>query len=120
MTPLTYYLQNPLDMLAVWHGGMSFHGGLLGLSLAIILYGRSRKLSTLGFFDFIACAAPIGLFFGRLANFINNELWGRVTDVPWAFVLPTGRPLPCHPSQLYEAALEGGLLFFGMRVLVYK
>ncbi|WP_310622094.1 prolipoprotein diacylglyceryl transferase [Flexibacterium corallicola] len=117
---LPYYLQNPSEILAVWHGGMSFHGGLLGLSLAIILYARSRKLSTLGFFDLIACVAPIGLFFGRLANFINSELWGRVTDVPWAFVFPTGGPLPRHPSQLYEAALEGILLFFVMRVLVYK
>ena len=106
-----YYLENPGEIVALWHGGMSFHGGALGVLAALFLFCRQRKISFLGFADIIACAVPIGLFFGRLANFINGELWGRVTDVPWAMVFPTGGPEPRHPSQLYEAGLEGVVLF---------
>ncbi len=106
-----YYLANPLEALQVWHGGMSFHGGALGVVLAIVLFCRQRRINFLAFGDIIVCAAPIGLFFGRIANFINSELWGRVTDVPWAMVFPNGGPLPRHPSQLYEAFLEGIVLF---------
>ena len=106
-----YYLANPLEALQVWHGGMSFHGGALGVVLAIVLFCRQRRINFLAFGDIIVCAAPIGLFFGRIANFINSELWGRVTDVPWAMVFPNGGPLPRHPSQLYEATLEGIVLF---------
>ncbi len=106
-----YYLANPLEALQVWHGGMSFHGGALGVVLAIVLFCRQRRINFLAFGDIIVCAAPIGLFFGRIANFINSELWGRVTDVPWAMVFPNGGPLPRHPSQLYEAVLEGIVLF---------
>jgi phosphatidylglycerol:prolipoprotein diacylglycerol transferase len=106
-----YYLANPLEALQVWHGGMSFHGGALGVILAIALFCRQRRINFLAFGDIIVCAAPIGLFFGRIANFINSELWGRVTDVPWAMVFPNGGPLPRHPSQLYEAFLEGIVLF---------
>jgi phosphatidylglycerol:prolipoprotein diacylglycerol transferase len=106
-----YYLANPLEALQVWHGGMSFHGGALGVVLAIVLFCRQRRINFLAFGDIIVCAAPIGLFFGRIANFINSELWGRVTDVPWAMVFPNGGPLPRHPSQLYEASLEGIVLF---------
>ncbi len=106
-----YYLQHPLEALYIWQGGMSFHGGFLGMVVSIILVARKHKISVIGFGDLIAIAAPIGLFFGRIANFINGELYGRITDVPWAFVFPHGGPLPRHPSQLYEALLEGALLF---------
>jgi len=106
-----YYIENPGEIFALWHGGMSFHGGALGVLLALWLFGRQRKIPFLALADIIACAVPIGLFFGRLANFINGELWGRVTDVPWAMVFPTGGPFPRHPSQLYEATLEGVVLF---------
>lgn len=107
----SYYLSHPLEILAVWQGGMSFHGGLLGVITAIVLFARKHKLHWLEVADLAAIVTPIGLFFGRIANFINGELWGRVTDVPWAMVFPTGGPIPRHPSQLYEAALEGILLF---------
>lgn len=106
-----YYLAHPLEVFEVWHGGMSFHGGALGVITAIALFTWQRGLNFLSFGDIIVCAVPIGLFFGRIANFINGELWGRVTDVPWAMVFPTGGPEPRHPSQLYEACLEGLILF---------
>lgn len=106
-----YYFAHPLQILELWHGGMSFHGGALGVAVAIVLFTVQRRISLLGFADIIICAVPIGLFFGRIANFINGELWGRVTDVAWAMVFPTGGPLPRHPSELYEAFLEGIVLF---------
>ncbi len=106
-----YYINDPMSILAVWQGGMSFHGGLTGVIIATLLFTRKRKIPLLIFADILAVASPIGLFFGRLANFINGELFGRVTDVPWAMVSPRGGPFPRHPSQLYEAALEGLLLF---------
>jgi phosphatidylglycerol---prolipoprotein diacylglyceryl transferase len=106
-----YYFANPTEIVALWHGGMSFHGGALGVIAAMALFARQRKISFLGLSDIVCCAVPLGLFFGRIANFINGELWGRVSDVPWAMVFPTGGPLPRHPSQLYEAALEGVVLF---------
>jgi len=112
-----YYLAHPLAILEVWSGGMSFHGGLLGVLVAGLLFVRRRNIPILAFGDAIACAAPIGLFFGRLANFINGELFGRITDVPWAMVFPHGGPLPRHPSQLYEAALEGAVLFVVLHLL---
>src|SRR3984885_3392829 len=102
-----YYLANPLEALEVWHGGMSFHGGAPGVIAAIGLFCWQRKVNFLAFGDIICCAVPIGLFFGRLANFINGELWGRVSDVPWAMIFPRGGPLPRHPSQLYQAFFEG-------------
>jgi phosphatidylglycerol:prolipoprotein diacylglycerol transferase len=108
---LDVYLAHPLSIFEVWQGGMSFHGGLVGVTVAIFLFCRKRSLSVLAVGDAIAVAAPIGLFFGRLANFVNGELFGRVTDVPWAIVFPRGGPEPRHPSQLYEAALEGLMLF---------
>jgi phosphatidylglycerol:prolipoprotein diacylglycerol transferase len=108
---LGYYVENPLEILAVWHGGMSFHGGMLGVILACWLFALRRERSFLEIADAIAAAAPIGLLFGRLANFINGELFGRPSDVPWAMVFPRGGPEPRHPSQLYEAALEGLALF---------
>ena len=106
-----YYVEHPLEALYLWHGGMSFHGGALGVTIAILWFTRARRLPVFAFSDIIAEAIPIGLFFGRLANFINGELYGRETDVPWAMVFPGGGPVPRHPSQLYEAACEGLLLF---------
>jgi phosphatidylglycerol---prolipoprotein diacylglyceryl transferase len=106
-----FYLSHPLEALAVWHGGMSFHGGALGVLAAALIFARLRQRSALEIVDAVCAAGPLGLFFGRIANFINGELFGRVTDVPWAMVFPHGGDLPRHPSQLYEAALEGVLLF---------
>ncbi|WGF90665.1 prolipoprotein diacylglyceryl transferase [Marinivivus vitaminiproducens] len=106
-----YYVSRPLEALAVWHGGMSFHGGLIGVITAMILFARSRKLPILDILDGVAIVGPIGLGLGRLANFINGELWGRPTDLPFAMVFPRAGPEPRHPSQLYEAFLEGLVLF---------
>jgi phosphatidylglycerol:prolipoprotein diacylglycerol transferase len=107
-----YYLANPLEALAIWEGGMSFHGGFLGVVLAVILWTRLHRAPPLSVGDAVALAAPQGLLWGRLANFVNGELWGRPTDVPWAMVFPDPRSggVPRHPSQLYEAALEGLVL----------
>jgi phosphatidylglycerol:prolipoprotein diacylglycerol transferase len=105
------YLEHPLDMLKVWEGGMSFHGGLVGVILAMIFFARSRGLPFFALADIVATATPIGLFFGRLANFQNGELYGRITDVPWALRFPADPEHLRHPSQLYEAALEGIVLF---------
>ncbi|AIL31993.1 prolipoprotein diacylglyceryl transferase [Basilea psittacipulmonis] len=105
------YMANPIMILEVWKGGMSFHGGFLGVLCAMWLYGYRQKISFFTLTDFIAPLIPLGLVAGRLGNFINGELWGRVTDVPWAMVFPTGGPVPRHPSQLYEMFLEGFLLF---------
>lgn len=112
-----YYFANPGEALAIWTGGMSFHGGFAGTVIAIFLFAWRRGLSVWTLFDLTGSAAPIGLFFGRLANFINAELWGRPTDVPWAVVFPGAGPEPRHPSQLYEAALEGVVLFLVLRLL---
>jgi phosphatidylglycerol:prolipoprotein diacylglycerol transferase len=109
------YLFDPLEMLAIWRGGMSFHGGFLGAILAILLFARRRGLNGLAMLDLAAVVTPIGLFFGRIANFINGELWGRpAPDFPLAFVFPEAGPVPRHPSQLYEAFAEGLLLFLVM------
>lgn len=113
------YLADPLAALRIWDGGMSFHGGLLGTILAIALFALKTKAPILPIFDIAAAAVPFGLFFGRLANFVNAELYGRVSDVPWAMVFPGGGPLPRHPSQLYEAALEGVLLFVVLRIMTH-
>jgi len=115
-----HYLQNPGEILMLWNGGMAFHGGLLGVMLALILYTRKHGIPLLSAADALAIATPPGLFFGRIANFINGELWGRPSDVPWAFIFPDPRAQLCpagwegpcarHPSQLYEAGLEGLVL----------
>jgi phosphatidylglycerol:prolipoprotein diacylglycerol transferase len=110
------FLRHPIRIIAAWDGGMSFHGGLLGVVVAVWLFCRRRGLSLLSIADLACAFAPIGLFFGRLANFVNDELWGRVTDVPWAMVFPRAGPLPRHPSQLYEAALEGVVLFVILQI----
>ena len=115
-----YYLSQPLEALAVWQGGMSFHGGVVGVIAAMWLFARLRKRSFLEVGDAVVCAVPIGLFLGRIANFINGELFGRVTDVPWGIVFPHGGPEPRHPSQLYEAGLEGVLLFVVLAVFAWR
>lgn len=107
-----YFAANPLDVFMLWKGGMSFHGGLMGVGIALLIYTRKNKIPFFALSDVFSTAAPIGFFLGRLANFINSECYGRVTDVYWSFVFPTAGPLPRHPSQLYEAFLEGIVLFF--------
>src|SRR5262245_61459856 len=114
----SYFAAHPLESLQLWKGGMSFHGGFLGCVLAVVLFARHRGLSILSLGDITCAAGTIGIFLGRIANFINGELWGRPTDLPWAMVFPTGGPLPRHPSQLYEAALEGLLLFVLLTALI--
>jgi phosphatidylglycerol:prolipoprotein diacylglycerol transferase len=115
------YLARPSEIFAVWRGGMSFHGGFLGSILAIVLFARSRGLNPLSMLDLAAVVTPIGLFFGRIANFINGELWGRpAPDLPFSFVFPHAGPLPRHPSQLYEALGEGLLLFIMMTLAVRR
>ncbi len=101
------FLSNPLMVFKVWDGGMSFHGGLIGMITVMIVFSRKHAINTWSLLDLMATVTPIGLFFGRIANFINGELWGRVSDVPWAMVFPGAGALPRHPSQLYEAGLEG-------------
>jgi len=117
---LEYYLSNPADMAAVWHGGMSFHGGLIGALVAFAIFARRHTVSWMALMDMIAAATPIGLFFGRLANFVNGELYGRVTTHAVGMVFPTGGPMARHPSQLYEAALEGFALFVILWVVVAR
>ena len=104
-------IDNPLNLFKVWQGGMSFHGGLLGVAVAFVFFARATGKSYFSISDFIVPVVPVGLFFGRIGNFINGELWGKVSDVPWAMIFPNGGPLARHPSQLYEAMLEGVLLF---------
>jgi phosphatidylglycerol:prolipoprotein diacylglycerol transferase len=115
-----YYLYQPQEILLLWQGGMSFHGGLIGVLVAIGLFARRKGVHYFTLADIVGCATPIGLLLGRLANFINGELFGRPSEVPWAMVFPRGGPVPRHPSQLYEAALEGALLFLVLYLLVRR
>jgi phosphatidylglycerol:prolipoprotein diacylglycerol transferase len=115
-----YFLSHPADILKVWNGGMAFHGGLLGVGVALLLFARAMKMNPLSAFDLAAAAVPFGLFFGRIANFINAEVYGRVTDVPWAMVFPGAGPEPRHPSQIYEAFLEGIVIFAVLCLLIYR
>ena len=114
-----YYLEHPLEIVFIWRGGMSFHGGLLGVALAIVFFARKEKVPVLALGDIVAAAVPVGLFFGRIANFVNAELFGRPTDLPWGVIFPR-QTLPRHPSQLYEAGLEGLVLFAVLFVLVRR
>ena len=108
--------RNPLEVLQIWNGGMAFHGGALGVAIAVGVYAWRKKVNLLSLGDLVAPCVPFGLFFGRVANFINGELWGRPTDLPWGIIFPSaGDGLPRHPSQLYEAALEGIVLFAILR-----
>jgi phosphatidylglycerol---prolipoprotein diacylglyceryl transferase len=113
-----YFASHPFEIVQLWNGGMSFHGGLIGCMVAIVAFALHRRIAVLSLADVTAAVAPIGLFLGRIANFINGELWGRPTDVPWAMIFPNGGPDPRHPSQLYEAALEGVVLFVVLGLLV--
>jgi phosphatidylglycerol:prolipoprotein diacylglycerol transferase len=115
------YLSNPAEIFTIWHGGMSFHGGFLGTILAILIFSRARGLNPLSILDVAAAVTPIGLFTGRLANFVNGELWGRpAPDLPWAVVFPNGGPLARHPSQLYEALAEGVILLVVLAITVRR
>ncbi|MGE3302229.1 MAG: prolipoprotein diacylglyceryl transferase [Hyphomonadaceae bacterium] len=110
---------NPLEVLAIWTGGMSFHGGLIGVTIAMIVFARRQGVPFWTIADIVAACTPIGLFFGRIANFINAELWGRRTDLPWGVIFPTADGFPRHPSQLYEAVLEGIVLFSVLRLATH-
>ena len=113
-----YFAAHPAEIVQLWKGGMSFHGGFVGVVLAVVLFARRRKIPVLSLGDITAAAYPIGHFLGRIANFINGELWGRPSDVPWAMVFPGAGPQPRHPSQLYEAMLEGLVLFVVLALFV--
>ena len=117
---LPFFMQNPSAIFKLWEGGMSFHGGFMGCVVAVMWFARKNGVPILSLGDITTAVGPIGLFLGRLANFINSELWGRVTDdsVPWAVIFPNGGPLPRHPSQLYEAFLEGIVLFTVLTVMI--
>ena len=116
----SFYFSHPVEILRIWQGGMSFHGGMLGVTAAMLLFAYRRGIHVFDTSDLVACATPIGLFFGRLANFVNGELWGRVTDSPLGMVFPDGGPEPRHPSQLYEAASEGVILFVLLAILAQQ
>ena len=117
---LPFFIQHPAEIFELWKGGMSFHGGFLGCVIAVMWFAHRNRISILSLGDITTAVGPIGLFLGRIANFINGELWGRPADpdLPWAMIFPTGGPLPRHPSQLYEAALEGILLFTILAVMI--
>lgn len=114
-----YYWAHPHEILMLWQGGMSFHGGLLGTVIAILWFAHKRNINIYVFSDCIACAVPFGLFLGRIANFINGELWGRPSNLPWAMIFPDAGPEPRHPSQLYEALFEGAVLFSILNYLMF-
>lgn len=116
----SYFIENPLYLFRIDQGGMSFHGGTLGVITAIAIFAWTRKKSLFEVGDFVVPLVPLGLLAGRIGNFINGELWGRVTDVPWAFIFPSGGPEPRHPSQLYEAFLEGLVLFLVLQWFIKK
>ena len=115
---LPFFIQNPAAIFKLWEGGMSFHGGFLGCVVAVMWFARRNGIPILSLGDVVTAVGPIGLFLGRLANFINSELWGRVTDSSWGVIFPNGGPLPRHPSQLYEAFLEGIVLFTVLAVMI--
>ena len=117
---IEYFFSNPVDILFIWNGGMSFHGGLLGIIIGTIIFSKKNNFDKLVLLDVVSCVAPVGIFFGRLANFINAELYGKPTDVPWAVIFPLVDNQGRHPSQIYEALLEGALLFFILNLIIKK
>ena len=117
---LGYYINNPLDVIKVWEGGMSFHGALLGIIIGTYLFSKKKNVPAFFLLDVIACVSPIGIFLGRIANFINGELIGKVTEISWSVIFPAIDSLPRHPSQLYEAVLEGAILFLILNSLIFK
>ena len=116
----SFYSSNPIEIIKIWEGGMSFHGGLIGIIIGTYLFSLKTKTQMLFFLDIIACVSPIGIFLGRIANFINGELIGKVTSVPWAIIFPSIDMNPRHPSQIYEAFLEGVVLFYILRFIISK
>lgn len=117
---LPYYCEHPMDIFKIWQGGMSFHGGFTGVLLATLYWAHKNKKDYIELTDFIAPCVPIGLFFGRIGNFINGELWGKESTLPWAVIFPSGGNVPRHPSQLYEAGLEGLVLFLVLFFIAQK
>ena len=115
-----YYISNPLDVIKIWEGGMSFHGALIGVIIVTYLFAIKRKISSLFLLDTIACVSPIGIFFGRIANFINGELIGKATNASWGVIFPNIDMVARHPSQIYEALLEGIVLFFILNIFILK
>ena len=115
-----YYVSNPIDIFKVWEGGMSFHGALLGIIIGTYIFSKKKNIPTFFLLDIIACVSPIGIFFGRIANFINSELVGKATNVTWGVIFPLIDKMPRHPSQLYEAILEGFILFLILNILIFK
>ena len=115
-----YYISNPLEIIKVWEGGMSFHGALIGIIIGTYLFSKKKEVPIFFMLDIIACVAPIGIFLGRIANFINSELIGKVTNVSWSVIFPLVDTLSRHPSQLYEALLEGIILFLILNILIFK
>ena len=117
---LEYYIQNSFEIFKLWQGGMSFHGGLLGVIVAIFIFSKNKNTNFFKYSDIVACVAPIGLFLGRIANFINGELFGKISTLPWAVIFPNGGNVTRHPSQIYEAILEGLVLFILINFLALK
>ena len=117
---LEFYFYNPIDILKIWEGGMSFHGALIGIIIVTYIFSIKKNLKTFFLLDVIACVAPVGIFFGRIANFINAELVGKVSNVPWSVIFPLIDMFPRHPSQIYEAILEGLILFIILNIIIHK
>ncbi|WP_307233460.1 prolipoprotein diacylglyceryl transferase [Pararhizobium capsulatum] len=117
---LATVIENPIRAIEIWNGGMSFHGGLIGTMIAMMIFARRRGIAMWSLFDIVSAVVPIGLFFGRIANFINGELWGRLSSLPWAVEFPPGSGLAYHPSQLYEASLEGIVLLLVLTYVIYR
>ena len=117
---LEFYFDNPIDILKIWEGGMSFHGALIGIIIVTYIFSIKKNLKTFFLLDVIACVAPVGIFFGRMANFINGELVGKVSNVPWSVIFPLVDMFPRHPSQIYEAVLEGLILFIILNTIIHK
>jgi len=116
----SYYLDNPIDIFKIWEGGMSFHGALIGVIIGTYLFSEKIKINTFFFLDIIASVAPVGIFFGRIANFINGELYGKPSNFFWSVIFPKVDMIPRHPSQIYEAILEGLVLFFILIIIIFK